>query len=503
MRATRIAILALVCPMFSPLAADGVAAPARGAIQLTPGSHLLIDDYLIAESKALTRTTHQPETLADPIIRKEERWHEMPLFYQQVLRDPDTGLFRMWYNIRNNDPEMWTCYAYAESDDGVHWRRPNLGLIDVGGSTENNIVFNPKGIAFGAFLVDEGQDVADPSRRYKMAYAHHTSVGGTVFGGICVAFSPDGLHWTEYEQNPVIVDKGWDPQRKRYRDYTAPGDIMDGCWDPLRKRYLLGTEAYSSPEDRYQGKDVEAGEFRRLVTQTESDDFIHWTQPHRTVIADPAEAGIWEFYGMKPQVRGNLYLGFLRVLRDDLNADPDGPGWGIGWTELCTSRDGESWTRYREPFLDRNPEPGTFDHAHAWFGDCVTVGDQEYIYYGGYDQGHKVGSRQIGLGFLRKDGFVSRDAGTTPGHLRTHLLTLSGSGITVNAEVEDDLRVRVLDAGGKPLPGFDWDDCQPIRGDSVRHAVEWSGNLADLKETPIRLEFALQKAKLYAFDLAP
>jgi hypothetical protein len=73
----------------------------------------------------------------------------------------------------------------------------------------------------------------------------------------------------------------------------------------------------------------------------------------------------------------------------------------------------------------------------------------------------------------------------------------------VNAEVEDALRVRILDADGKPLPGFGWDDCQPIRGDSVRHAVKWSGNLASLKDTPVWLEFALRKAKLYAFELAP
>ena len=481
-------------------AVKATVAPPRGVIKLMPGSQLFIDDYLIEASMNLTRTTHQPQTLPNPILAKDETWHEMPLFYQQVLRDPDSGLFRMWYNVRNNTPDFWTCFAYAESDDGIHWRRPRLGLVEVNGSKANNIYWKPNGIAFGLMLVDDGKQVADPNRRFKMAYSLY---GGKTAGGIHVAFSPDGIRFTVYDQNPVLADEDWDDSRGRYHDYTDTGDIMDGCWDPFRKRYLMAVEVRSAPEDRYQGKNFADKEFFRLVAQSVSDDFIHWSVPARTMVSDPNEAGLWEFYGMKPQVRGNLYLGFVRILRDDVNADPDGPGWGIGWTELSTSRDGENWTRYREPFLDRNPQPGTFDHAHAWVGDCVTVGDKEFIYYCGYAEGHKVGTRQNGLGFLRKDGFVSRDAGTLLGHLRTPVIIFDGAGLTVNAEVEGELRVRILDPDGKSLAGFGWDDCQPIRGDSVRHPVQWSGNLADLKDTPIRLEFALRKAKLYAFDLAP
>ena len=112
-----------------------------------------------------------------------------------------------------------------------------------------------------------------------------------------------------------------------------------------------------------------------------------------------------------------------------------------------------------------------FAHAHAWFADCVTVGDQEYIYYGGFSEGHEIGTRQIRLSTLRKDDFVSRDTGATAGHLRTPLVPLNGSSIAMNAEVEGELRVRILDADNKPLPRFDWEDYQPIRGDSVRHPL--------------------------------
>mgnify|MGYP003315303534 CR=1 FL=1 len=30
--------------------------------------------------------------------------------------------------------------CYAESDDGIHWTRPNLGLVEFNGSKHNNIV---------------------------------------------------------------------------------------------------------------------------------------------------------------------------------------------------------------------------------------------------------------------------------------------------------------------------------------------------------------------------
>ena len=232
---------------------------------------------------------------------------------------------------------------------------------------------------------------------------------------------------------------------------------------------------------------------------TVSKDFVNWRMPWRIVTPDPNN-GIEEFYGMQPMVRGDLYLGFLRVLRDDLPADAGGPVMGIGWTELITSRDGERWTRYQQPFLDRNKKPGTWDHAFAWVGDCVTIGNQEYIYYGGYSAGHKIGDRQIGLARLRRNGFVSRDAGSAGGSLRTPPVLWNASGLTVNAAVKGELRVRLLDDKGEVIPGFDSRDCPPIRGDSLAHRVTFKGHLASLKGRTVRLELSLRDAQLYGFD---
>jgi hypothetical protein len=472
------------------------------------GTNLFIDDYLVKESRGLTRTTHRPEKLPEPFLRREESWHDGPLWFMKVVRDVETDLFRAWYNVMNSPGESLKYrYAYVESKDGIEWERPNLGLVKAGGSTRNNLFVGPalgwKGCV-GLFLADDGPGCADRSRRFKLGCFRPETPGGIPPAGLCVAFSPDGLRFTEHPGNPVIPFKRKDVQDSRRVQPEEPdyeytiGDIIDGCWDPLKREYLLGCKI---KQGGYSGKPHYYAEGRRrCVGMSTSKDFVTWTMPRLIVTPDPRN-GLEEFYGFKPMVRGDLYIGFLRVLRDDLPADQGGPVEGIGWTELMTSRDGREWTRYQEPFIDREPKPGTWDHAMAWFADCITIGEKEYVYYGGYSAGHKVGDRGVGLGFLRKNGFVSRDAGENEGILHTPLVQLGGGTISVNAAVRDELRLRITDDDGGAVSGFDWADCAPIRGDSVAHTVRWTGDPARLTAASVRLEFRLRKGELYGFDV--
>jgi hypothetical protein len=199
--------------------------------------------------------------------------------------------------------------------------------------------------------------------------------------------------------------------------------------------------------------------------------------------------------------RGDLLIGLLKVLRDDLPADPDGPKAGLGYTVLAWSRDGETWTRDREPFMDRGPA-GAWDHAMTWGDEQLIVGDETFVYYGGYRQGHKTErftERQIGLARVPRDRYVARCAGSTRGYLRTPPVTLTGARMTVNARIGGYLRVRLLDGAGRPIAGFDWTDCPNLTGDAIAHEVGWSKPLASLTGTPLRLEFALKDAELYGF----
>ena len=450
---------------------------------LGSGPHLFIDDYLIEGTEGLTRTLHQPASSPDPILRVGDgTGHREVLFHVRVLHDQERGQspFRMWYVAGFEGAENRWSYGYAESNDGLQWRLPELGLVDIRGSRANNVV---RSGAYCIFLVDRGPGFQDTARRYASLYS-----GGASFSA---TYSPDGLRWTDDPKNPLCRDRE-----------GVMEDRLAGCWDPLRERYLLTTGYSGRPEDGFRGKPPFHREgHRRMVGQMASEDLVHWTPFRPIVVADPEQPGFWEFYGMKPTVRGTLYLGFLRVLRDDLPADQDGPVNGIGWTELCTSRDGEHWVRQPGVFLDRDHRPRTWDHAMAWVGDIVTVGDQELIYYGGYAMGHKVGARQVGVATLRRDGFVSRDAGPEGGTLRTPLFIWDAEQVMLNATVGGEMRVRVLAESGLPIPGFFWRDCGPVRGDSLAHAVRWKGDRCALTGKAVRLEFYLRDAELYGFDL--
>ena len=179
----------------------------------------------------------------------------------------------------------------------------------------------------------------------------------------------------------------------------------------------------------------------------------------------------------------------------------------MGYTVLTWTRDGETWQRDRhtDKFFEPDPKVGAWDHAMAWVGSSVPVGDEVYLYYAGYRWGHKYQhsvDRQIGLVKLKRDRFVARRAADTPGSLATPVLTLDADSLALNVDSQaGEVRVQITDAAGKPLDGFRFDDCRPISADSLAAPVEWQGKLSDLRGKPVRIEFTLRNADLFAFEL--
>lgn len=463
--------------LFVTVAADSTPARSRDApAAWGKGPHLLLDETLIAEEEGLRREVHHPSRLPDPIVTGFEDGCFQP--WVTVVRDPRTKRFRIWYNVPAGPGNaIESNLAYMESDNGIHWIRPH------------RILKTPP-IQFGASVVDEGPDCREPSRRFKLAWWKN--------GGLRIATSPDGISWTPLADDVLV---------RTNHDITA----ID--WDPIRGWYMALLSV--NPED---------GPFKRLRIphQSVSADLVRWRQPlWRIVEPDskaPIEKGETQFYGMSAVLaRGNLLVSLVKVLRDDLNCEPnkkaaelhdkERPFAGLGYTDLAWSRDGEHWKRETEPFLDRNPQPGTWDRAMTWADDQIVVGDFTYIYYVGYRWGHKAErftERQIGFAQMPRDRYVGFTAGEKTGRLRTQAAALKPSEMTVNARVRPDsgeLRVRVLDEAGKPLAGFDWDDCLPIRGDRVDHTVAWKSKARLPEGKPVRFEFRLREGTLYSFDI--
>lgn len=444
------------------------AAEVRTPSALPPGPHLFVDDFLIERSSHLTRLVNSPKRdLESPVVTGKEDKNWQP--YVSVVRDPTTRRFRLWYDVPSDG--KGSHLGHLESDDGIRWLRPH------------QVLANPAPIIFGASVIDEGPEARSPEFRFRFLWWT---------GGLWLAHSADGLRWKADQMRPVL---------------TGTSDISSLARDPIRNRYLAVFGMASTKTDGYKGGTPNAPEgFRRCVGQSTSPDGVKWEPPRRIFQPDAQDEGITEFYSIGGVVaRGGLLIGLLKVLRDDLPCDAGGPRQGIGHTVLAWTRDGENWQRDRQPFFDRDPKPGTWDHAMAW-GDCqLLVGDELYLYYGGYARGHKVArdtERQIGLVRLPRDRYVSRVAGDQEGTLRTPLLKLDGGAMTLNVDARQGaVRVQVLGADGKALAGFALADCEPVTADAVAAPLRWKRPLAELRGQPVRLEFVLRNARLFGFDV--
>ncbi|MCB9768703.1 MAG: hypothetical protein H6752_10950 [Candidatus Omnitrophica bacterium] len=472
-------------------------------VDLRWGPQLFVDDFLIAEQEGLSKTTHSPTRYEGNPILGHEQGTTQP--YVTVVRDPETQKFRMWYN---RDIGKESCVAYAESEDGKNWTVPNLGIH--GEANKLFPISSPFQNGYGVSVLDEGLEACDPNRRFKCVWWGQEKEWPEGDPGLRVAFSPDGLHWTKYESNPVLPDFSELPYfevddiRKAY----GIGDITDVYWDEFRNRYGVMLKTPAIPSDGYEGGPKARTYIRRLVSTSISNDFVNWLRPWRVILPEEDE-GLLEFYGVGgPIARGSLLIGFVRMLHDDLPADPGGEAEGIGYAVLATSRDGIRWERHDDIFLDRAENSDAWDHAMTWIGCCLDVGDEMFIYYGGYKRGHKIEAkteRQLGLATMPLDRFVSRDA-EGKGSLRTvqcYLRDGKEKALTLNADAsKGSIRVQLRDNHGEVIDGFSFEDCEPITRDGLHIPVRWkSKSLDDLLAATLHLEFEMENASLYGFDV--
>lgn len=459
------------------------------ALHLEKGRHLFVDNFLVGSSQNLRWTLHHPRKRGTPLVLGGDA---------AVIYDEQRKRFRLWYGRRAQLEDRAKTLFYVESDDGINWQSPYKTNLQING--------------FGGSVTDGGPEDPDPARRYKIIYwevsrpdVSYLKDGHT---GIGVAFSPEGLHWTKHQPHPVLPDL-WkyspqgDPAKKgtiKWREYAA--DAVTSTWDSLRKIHVAYVKSWTWPPDEFGYQSLSGkGLGQRLHSVTVSPDFVNWSTPVRCFIPDADDFHSIEFYTFQARPRGNQMLIHGGILDETKST---GPGaHGVGYTVLSMTSDLFHQNRMKEPWLDRTPDdPKAADHAIAWVSDMVTVGDEEFIYYTGMSRGHKnFTDRSMNLARLRKDGFVSRDAGSERGRLVTPLLRFDADKMTINAKVQGDLRLRILDQNGKSRPGFGEGEVEGIKGDSTAHPFRSRANLSELKGQPVQLEFSVRDGELYGFEL--
>jgi hypothetical protein len=480
------------------------------------GKSLFVDDIQTDSMQKVIRTLHVPARADEnPVLKPDMPW-EGSLILQpgSVIYDQDEHIFKMWYNsfATASKPDIQQLLLYATSKDGIHWERPQLNIVDFHGSKANNAFLS--WCSWNHSVIKDDSD-PDPSKRYKIAYWNWKTTGKE---GVWVAFSPDGIHWKVYENNPVIP-------------MAASGDTFSVMQDPATHEFWM----YHKSAISSQPASVFGGASLRKVARVVSKDFVHWKDDELVLEPDDLDQPDTEFYGLSPFAYGNQYLGFLWVLHT-YSQQID--------VQLVSSRDGLTWDRsvHRRIFLPlgfvKNGYNGRgFDSEMIMsIAPPVLKDEQLWIYYTGFDVKHNATQSeevlddrylgQIGLATLPKDGFVSLDA-TSEGQVVTkptlvqgsefHLVAVTRSfndsshayskdwgeiyGNVTNGEGE--VRVELENEDGTAIAGFSKEECDPIKGALGDRRVAWAGKgeISSLRGRLVRIKFILKNASIFSYSL--
>ena len=484
---------------------------------------LFVDDHDILYRPATRRVLHQPQRHeANPLLTGPTIKHQVA--YCSVHRDAATGRWQMWYQMTG----AGVVVCYAESADGIAWTKPVLDVLTFKGIPDRNVILTSPGHYDAAVIVDPAG--GDAERRYKMAYwsippadapENPKDPRGTG-GGMFVAFSPDGIHWTK-QPGPVlhgtygrIVDPPLVGERQTFGQLSSVSDVLDAMFDPLRKKYVVYSKAWIDGPD---GRTF----WKRAIARTESDDFLKWSAPQLVMAPDefdgvrpaafPGTRQGVQLHGAPVFIRHGVYFSLLQVA--DFETHGQQP------VELAISRDGLAWSRpFRAtPFLPVN-EAGKFDSGRIWSNATpVVLGDEMRFYYGGAENPWTFGKDEkewgskkklpqtgIGLATLPLDRFAGLRPLEKIAQVTLRPRSLAGvKNITLNAAAKDGaVRVEILNAEGYRIPGFTKADAVPMTADDISQEARWKEKqLADLPPGRYILRVHLEKAELFAVTLKP
>jgi hypothetical protein len=502
-----------------------VSAPAAekpgSAIAIGDRRELLVDDFLVDKLSGEARLQlHQPVP-REIVLKTDAPWEGNACGYQSVFQDG--SIYRLYYHgghyrhggkpAEARPTHPWFL-CYAESSDGIHWRRPELGLCEFDGSKKNNIILTPESVAaikgdpaHTAVFKDTNPD-CPADARYKCVIVGKPH-------GLYLLKSADGIRFSIATDKPVITQGAFDSQNLAF-------------WDPVRKEYRAYWRIFTAGvADGTTWKP----EGNRAIRTATSKDFLSWSAPVDLQYADsPAE----QLYTNQIQAycrAPHIFMGFpmrytdrgwsepmmaLPGLEERLARAKAHPRYGTAITDglFMTSRDGVLFRRWNEAFLRPGPRrQGSWvygDNMAFWgmveTASALDAAPHDLSLYASEDywQGTSVSFRRL---TLRIDGFVSLRASARGGELVTKPLVFDGGNLTLNVSTSGagNIQVEIQDGAGQPVPGYALADCPPIFGDDLAHVARWrkGGDVRPLSGKTVRLRFVLKDADLYAFQFVP
>jgi hypothetical protein len=452
------------------------------------------DRYLVLDSRIIDSTENLQLTVGavqkdenNPLFKEDKPWE--PRFdnpYLSIIFDAEEKIYKCWYSIfikvgpgegnpgENipSDQRAWHKWTegfrdygvcYATSKDGIHWDKPELGVVEYNGSKKNNIV-----IVFNhGVTVMKDLHETDPQKRYKAFHPENGESG--------VWFSPDGIHWGE----PIDV---------------GPIDNGDtnNCvwWDEDLGKYVGITRHWGG--DKTTG--LYGGMGHRHVSRVESEDFLSWSKPE--VIIKGLDLRM-QIHDMPVVKHAGVYLGMVGLF--DIQASKQ-------WCELAWSADSREWHRIQpeSSLIPNSPVMGDYDWGCIFAAIPLIREDGILIYYGAND-GRFMAWRNgyLALAHLRADGFAGYEqiagGANKTGTLTTKAVSVVANKLCINADVAPSGYVRVfaLDKNNKKLA-----EGKLISKTVTDGRIKWKDRFAlrKLKGRKIKFMFELRESKLYSFS---
>ena len=415
---------------------------------------LLVDSCLIEcfEGVALRLHPPQPQEIA---ISFDEPWEAGAPGLCTIFQDG--ALRRMYYRVpppgccEDQDPRQMT--AYAESADGIHWRKRDKAPIAFPGNydSQNLIFWDATAACYRAYWRDHRiNDPQVPNGR-----------------DVRTAVSPDLAAWSvprwlEYDPNrsgAPELDQTDDPSGDHHQFYTsgvlpyprAPHLLLGFPQRYCDRGWLATTGLLPDPEHRRRQADLNVG-------------------------------------GGRPTRGGTVVTDVLFM------ASCDGIAFHV-WPEAIV-----------RPGIQR---PGSWYYGGAWFtyGMLRTPSafhgapDELSIYIQERPAPDTPG--RLRRHTFRMDGFGSLNAPLPGGRAVTRPFTFDGDGLSINFSTSSGgrLRIGLLEPGGGDISGFSLDDCDLQYGDQIDRVVTWRGkaDVGMLAGRPVRLLVELKDADLFAF----